>query len=76
MNWTLHQLPSVLLCIWGMTVLLIAGNKARFAWALGFFSEFAWTLYAIWIHQYGLIVGAVFYAIVYVRNWLKWKPEG
>lgn len=75
MIWFLRQLPSVLLCVWGVIVFILAGNKVRFGWLLGIASEAAWAVYAVWIRQWGLLLGCLFYAVVYLRNYVKWKHE-
>ena len=73
--WLLRQIPSVALCAWGVVVFILAGNKVRASWMIGVASEFAWAAYAVWIKQYGLLVGCIFYAIVYWRNWIRWGRE-
>lgn len=73
MNWLLHQLPAFGVCLWGAIILKIAGDKKRLGWALGILGEAYWIVYAVWINQPGLIVGALVYAGMYVRNFLKWK---
>lgn len=66
------QLPSLFLTAWGMLVFWLAGDKRRIAWAAGMFGQVFWASYAIWLRQWGLLVGCGFYFGVYLRNWLKW----
>lgn len=74
MHWFLHQLPSLGLTLWGAGVFILAGDKRRISWALGLTGQPFWASYAIWLAQWGLLIGCFFYGSVYVRNWLKWKP--
>lgn len=77
MNWFLHQLPAVILTLWGAAVFVLAGNKIRWSWMLGVVSEFAWAAYALWLHprQWGLLLGCVFYGAVYMRNYVRWGHD-
>ena len=77
-HWLLTHTPALLLTIWGAVVFILAGNKLRSSWILGIVSEFAWAAYALWVvhpPQWGLLLGCVFYAAVYWRNWLRWGKD-
>lgn len=76
MRWVLGQLPSFGVCLWGVLLLWIAGDKKRLGWALGILGEAFWVVYAVWLHQWGLILGAVMYAAIYARNFVKWGSDG
>ena len=72
--WLARQWPSLALTLWGMGVFWLAGNKRRAAWALGMLGQLWWASYAIWLRQWGLLIGCAFYGATYARNWVKWRP--
>lgn len=72
-HWLSHQWPSIGLSLWGFLVFWLAGNKRRSAWALGLCGQAFWLAYAIWLSQWGLIIGCGIYGTAYTRNWFKWK---
>lgn len=53
--------------------LWLVGNKNRWGWVLGIFNQALWTIYAVRLQQWGLLIGVVAYTIINVRNLLKWK---
>lgn len=59
---------SWLLGILGVTGLLIAGSKIWWGWLINLANEILWIIYAISTEQYGFILMAVAYAVVYARN--------
>lgn len=74
MSWLAHQWPSLGLSVWGFFVFKLAGDKRRVAWAMGLLGQTFWLSYAIWLSQWGLLVGCGIYGSIYVRNWVKWRP--
>lgn len=74
MRWLAHQAPSIGLSVWGVFVFMLVGNKRRVGWVCGMLGQLFWLSYAIWLSQWGLIIGCVLYGSTYLRNWLKWKP--
>lgn len=66
---------SLALAVIGIAGLLLAGQKNKLGWALGLFAQLAWIAYALISRQYGFILSAVAYGIVYSRNWLRWRRE-
>lgn len=61
-----------------LTVLyiLLMGNKTVWGPVVGFFTQFFWIYYALFvIHQPGLLWGCTAIAIVQLRNWVKWHKE-
>lgn len=73
--WMLHQLPSIGLSLWGVLVFKLAGDRRRIGWALGVAGQLFWLAYAIWLHQWGLIIGCGLYGGTYLRNFVKWSRE-
>jgi hypothetical protein len=54
-----------------MTVL--AGNKARHAWAIGLANQALWLVWIVASESWGLIPMNLALWIVYGRNHLKWR---
>jgi hypothetical protein len=52
----------------GVTGLLIAGNRVWWGWLINLANEILWIVYAIRTKQYGFILMAIAYALVYARN--------
>lgn len=59
---------SWILGVLGVTGLLIAGSKIWWGWLINLANEILWIVYALSTHQYGFILMAVAYGIVYARN--------
>jgi hypothetical protein len=59
----------------GIVGLLLAGSKRKVGWLIGFFVQPLWIVFAIVTGQYGFILNAVIYAVVYARNWLRWRLD-
>jgi hypothetical protein len=62
---------------WALSLVSLAGlwatgSKHRWGWIVGFISEFPWIVYGQASHQYGFIVMSAIFAVVHIRNWLKW----
>lgn len=66
---------SFVLAAVGILGLLLAGSRRKIGWALGFSAQLLWILYAVATEQYGFIISAIAYGIVYARNWAKWADE-
>lgn len=69
------QYWSWLLAIVGVTGLWFAGSHRLIGWQIGLGVQALWIAYAIVSEQYGFIASAVAYAVVNLRNLLKWKRE-
>lgn len=52
----------------GVTGLLIAGNRVWWGWLINLANEILWIIYAIVTKQYGFILMAIAYGLVYARN--------
>jgi hypothetical protein len=52
----------------GVTGLLIAGNRVWWGWLINLANEVLWVIYAVKTKQYGFILMAAAYALVYARN--------
>jgi len=69
------ELWSWILAAIGVTGIFFVGKKVVWAWLVLLVNEFIWIAYAITTKQYGFIVMATAYAIVYVRSYLSWNLE-
>ena len=59
----------------GIVGIVLAGSKYKLGWLIGFFVQPLWVVFAVVTGQYGFILNAVVYAIVYARNWWRWRQE-
>jgi nicotinamide riboside transporter PnuC len=58
--------------IWGI---VLAGRHSRFGWLLGLFAQVLWFIFGIVTKQYGFLITAVAYGVVYARNYYKWSLQ-
>jgi hypothetical protein len=56
-------------------MLWLMGDKSPWGPRVGIVNQFLWFYYAISIHEWGLIIGALAYLIVHIRNLRKWEKE-
>ena len=66
---------SWVLGIIGITGIYFVGRKSVWAWFLLLFNECLWVVYAITTKQYGFIVAATGYSIVYIRSYVHWSKD-
>jgi hypothetical protein len=66
---------SYLLAVIGVAGIFFVGRKTLWGWFVLLFNEVLWTAYAIITQQYGFILSAVAYAIVYIKSYLLWRRE-
>lgn len=69
------ELWSWILAAVGVTGIFFVGKKAIWAWLILLINECIWIAYAITTKQYGFIVMATAYAIVYIKSYIEWKRE-
>lgn len=67
--------PSTLLTCTGFVLFWMAGNNDPRTWKFGLWTEVLWISYGFWLHQFGLLVGAVGFSAIYLRNHFKQKRE-
>lgn len=59
----------------GITGYILIGRKVWWAWYVNIGVQVLWIIYAIQTKQYGFIVSAVMYAIVFATNARKWTND-
>ncbi len=69
------QYWSYVLAAIGVTGIYFVGRKSMWAWFLLLFNECLWIIYAITTKQYGFILAAIAYGIVYIRSYIHWSKE-
>lgn len=57
-----------------MTVL--AGNKSRYAWAVGLLNQALWLTWIVSTANWGFLPMNIALWIVYARNHFKWQANG
>jgi nicotinamide riboside transporter PnuC len=66
---------SYILAAIGVTGTFFVGRKVIWAWLVLLVNECLWMIYAVTTKQYGFIIAAIAYAVVYIRSFLHWKNE-
>ena len=66
---------SWLLVAVGTLGMWMAGRRMPTGWAVAIANETLWIVYAIQTAQWGFIVGATIYIVVFARNWVRWTHE-
>lgn len=66
---------SYLLSIVSLVTLWLIGNKNKAGFILGLLNQILWIWYALMLKQYGLLVGVMAYAVIYIRNLIKWNKD-
>jgi hypothetical protein len=66
---------SWILAAIGVTGIFFVGRKVIWAWVLLLFNELLWIIYAVTTKQYGFIVAAIAYGIVYVKSFMHWRKD-
>jgi hypothetical protein len=67
---------SWVLAVIGVIGIYFVGRKHRWAWLWLIFNECLWVVYAVITDQYGFILAAVAYTVVYIKSFLHWRQEG
>jgi nicotinamide riboside transporter PnuC len=69
------ELWSWILAAIGVTGIFFVGKKTIWGWLILLVNEFIWIAYAINTKQYGFIVMATAYAVVYIKSYFAWRKE-
>jgi predicted membrane protein len=64
---------SIVLAAIGIFGIYLAGKKNKIGWAVGFFAQVLWVIYALVTNQYGFIFSALAYGFIYGKNYLEWR---
>lgn len=67
---------SWILAIIGVTGIYFVGKKTIWGWVVLSVNEVLWIIYAVTTKQYGFIVAAIAYGIVYVKSFIQWQRDG
>jgi hypothetical protein len=71
----MNQWMSYVLGATSCLMLWLMGNKSKYGPMVGIAVQGLWIIYAISLKQWGLIISAVAYTIVHIRNLRKWQKE-
>jgi hypothetical protein len=66
---------SYVLAAIGVTGIFFVGRKTVWGWLVLLLNEFLWIAYALITDQYGFILSAIAYGIVYVKSYMLWRKE-
>ena len=64
---------SWLLAVLGVSGMYFVGKKSIWGWPVLLANEVIWVVYALVTQQYGFIVMAVAYAVVYIKSYFEWR---
>ena len=59
----------------GLTGFILAGRKIWWAWHINIACQVLWFTYAIVTEQYGFVVAALVYTVVFTQNATRWTKE-
>lgn len=63
---------SWLLAAGGILGIYLAGREKSVGWLVGLGMQFLWAVYAVATDQWGFVLTAVAYAVIYGKNWWSW----
>jgi hypothetical protein len=66
---------SYVLAVIGVAGIFFVGRKTVWGWLVLLFNEVLWIAYALITNQYGFILSAIAYAIVYIKSYSLWRQE-
>lgn len=66
---------SLVLAAVGVLGLYLAGRKSWTGWAIGLGAQGLWVAYALVTKQYGFLISAGAYGLVYGTNLHRWLTE-
>ena len=66
---------SWVLAVIGVGGIYFVGRKTIWGWLVLLFNEVLWIGYALTTDQYGFIVMATAYALVYIKSYRAWRKE-
>lgn len=66
---------SWILAVVGVSGMFLVGQKVLKGWIVLFCNECLWIAYALSTKQYGFIVMATAYIIVYIRSYSEWRKR-
>jgi hypothetical protein len=64
---------SWILAVIGITGIFLVGQKTIRGWLILACNEFLWIGYALSTKQYGFIVMALAYMIIYIKSYREWN---
>lgn len=63
------------LTLWGIVGFVLAGRKVWWAWYVNIACQVLWYAYAFVTEQYGFVVAATLYTVVFTKNAVAWTRE-
>jgi nicotinamide riboside transporter PnuC len=75
MSQFMNDYASWILAVIGVSGIYFVGRKDIWGWFVLLFNECLWIVYAIATEQYGFILAALAYGVVYIRSYVHWSKE-
>lgn len=69
----MRQILPLLLSLFTLIGMWLAGNKDRRAWIVGLGNQFLWITFALMFKAWGLLPLSLALIVVYTRNLIRWS---
>jgi len=69
------QVLTYIFTFLGLLGFWLAGRKVWWCWYINIFNQFLWTAFALITGYYALIIGSVFYFVVFTKNAIQWTRD-
>lgn len=69
------MLWSYILAVVGLGGFWLAGKKVWWAWYINVAAQALWATYAVVTDQYGFLLGAAVYTVVFTKNAVAWTKD-
>lgn len=66
---------SYILSVFSVLSLWLMGDKNIYGIVIGLIGQLLWIVYAIFLEEYGLLIGVFAYTAVHIRNLVKWVQD-
>jgi hypothetical protein len=71
----IEQILSYVFTFLGLAGFWLAGRKVWWCWYINIVNQFLWTAFALITGYYALIIGSVFYFVVFTKNAIQWTRD-
>ena len=71
----MNEYASYVLAASGVAAIYFIGKKRIWGWIWATLNEAMWIYYAVTTKQYGFILAAIAYSVVYIKSYMYWKKE-
>jgi hypothetical protein len=69
-----EQILSAVLAILALTNAELAGRKLQAAWVVGMIAQVGWIIFMLLTGNFGFLISITGFTVIYIRNYLRWRP--